>query len=802
MAEKLVVGIQQLNISAATYHNVEIKPTYVNFFFGNNGVGKTTIAREIAGLRTPANGVAGGDVPQNAVFEPGKTNRDYNILVYDQDFIRDNFRQLENLPGVFMVDEEGIRQVDELNTVKENKRQNDKEYGELIKLRDQRKGLMDKLEATLEKNCWTISKPIRERFPEAMMSGTKTMKGFLSKVRTIHEPVGHKVEDLEALYDTAFDKNAKSYSLFNKVADISIMEKTPGVNLLSSRIVSSSDTDFARFIKVINASDWVRQGHEKFYNTPENKCPYCQQPMPASFEKNLADCFDDQYKREVDELGNLLQAYKRNGNDLWMILKNNLKEENPKIDVTKYKEKMVALKELINSNIQKIEQKIKEPGSEVSLTPIAPCIEELNSMIDSFNLKINENNSIVKTVRSKKVECTEQVWELLAWMVWTAIEENKRDFTKAYSDYEKFNAEAKKKYAYSLSLAEKITELNKHTINTEEAINNMNQMLRDSGFQGFSIKEHPDYKNQYQIIREDGSVAKELSEGERNFIAFLYFCNLVHGNGSTVDAQKMVTGNGENVITDGRDMRDKIVVIDDPVSSMDSSSLFIVSSLVRRMIAICLNNVTLGEKQERGDYIKQMFILTHNAFFHREITVNQEKNYLRVSFYLITKYDNESRIKPCVTQNKEKAAEQMNYNPVQNSYAALWMEYVEVKSSLTLKNVIRRILEYYFIQICGYDGQTLQERILIENRKLFVTINEETGEEDSSELRMVAAMINYITSDVFGVNEGFHFIDDSIAPEIYRDITRRIFKAMGQPQHYEMMETIAENNVKDTSAED
>ena len=53
-------------------------------------------------------------------------------------------------------------------------------------------------------------------------------------------------------------------------------------------------------------------------------------------------------------------------------------------------------------------------------------------------------------------------------------------------------------------------------------------------------------------------------------------------------------------------------------------------------------------------------------------------------------------------ENKEKAAEQMNYNPVQNSYAALWMEYVEVKSSLTLKNVIRRILEYYFIIVCNY----------------------------------------------------------------------------------------------------
>jgi len=319
----------------------------------------------------------------------------------------------------------------------------------------------------------------------------------------------------------------------------------------------------------------------------------------------------------------------------------------------------------------------------------------------------------------------------------------------------------------------------------------MNKMLRDSGFQGFSIQEHPIAKNQYQIVREDGTVAELLSEGERNFIAFLYFCNLVHGNGCTRDREVMINTEGkEEVLTDGRDMRDKIVVIDDPVSSMDSSALFIVSSLVRSMIAICRNNITLGEKVEKGDYIKQMFILTHNAYFHREVTVGQEKNYASVSFFLITKNDNKSTIKLCVTKNEEIPTEKRNYNPVQNSYAALWTEYNEVKSSITLKNVIRRILEYYFIQICGYDGHTLQDIILRKNRDKFVKVDETTGEEDTSELRTVASMIDYLTASNFGVNEGLHFIEDSTAPEIYKDLTKRIFEAMGQPQHYDMMSSI------------
>lgn len=74
-------------------------------------------------------------------------------------------------------------------------------------------------------------------------------------------------------------------------------------------------------------------------------------------------------------------------------------------------------------------------------------------------------------------------------------------------------------------------------------------------------------------------------------------------------------------------VKDKIVVIDDPVSSMDSGALFIVSALVREMIEVCYNNTDYRSNKVDGDYIKQIFILTHNVYFHKEITHHQEKNF-------------------------------------------------------------------------------------------------------------------------------------------------------------------------------
>ena len=62
-----------------------------------------------------------------------------------------------------------------------------------------------------------------------------------------------------------------------------------------------------------------------------------------------------------------------------------------------------------------------------------------------------------------------------------------------------------------------IAELNKQVVNTQAAIANINALLKDSGFQGFSLREKVGVPNVYEVIREDGSIAVKLSEGERNF---------------------------------------------------------------------------------------------------------------------------------------------------------------------------------------------------------------------------------------------------------------------------------------------
>ena len=218
---------------------------------------------------------------------------------------------------------------------------------------------------------------------------------------------------------------------------------------------------------------------------------------------------------------------------------------------------------------------------------------------------------------------------------------------------------------------------------------------------------------------------------------------------------------------------------------MDSSTLFIVGDQIRKMVEVCRNNADNRNALVKGNFIKQIFILTHNAYFHREVTYPHADRYEFVSFYLVRKIDNKSSVRLCDKQDPDEPTARMNINPVKNSYAALWEEYKEVSTAVPLMNAIRRILEYYFLQLCGYEGAKLRETILEENKDAFT--HDENGNEDNTKYDMASTMLSYIDATAYGVNDGLHYVDDGMDVELYRETFRMIFEHMHQEQHYNMM---------------
>lgn len=613
MNPKMKSAIEKITLNDATFSNEVIEPTYVNFFYGKNGAGKSTIARTFK-----AN-------DERLQWQAGKASTDYDVLVYDTDFINANLRNYGNLAGVFTVNETNIAIQEQVDTLNAERKKMGEEYNGHKAAIDQKTADKNTALSTFQSDCWSKSAEARTLFDEAI-KGKKKAALFAQEILAI-TPVAHDVEDLKTLYGTVFSGDAQQYNMLSKAGKVTYAS-LPGYELMGKPISSSSDTDFAKFIKALKATDWVRSGHTHFAGQTDGKCPYCQQKLPSNFDKEIAACFDAQYQDDISAINAFQRTYESEMDSVVATLEGNVSAAMPELDLSEYEVKVQLLVDAITINKQRIAAKIKEPTSIASLEDTDSLLIEIGTLIDGFNKKIKENNEIVRDLKTKKVLCKKQVWEYLAELLKADV----AAYNKALSDLDteikalkdkmeqlKKDATAKKKEA---------NELNKQIVNTEATIDSINVLLDNSGFEGFHLRAKDGVANTYEVIRPDGTVAEKLSEGERNFIAFLYYYHLVKGS-----------LNSEAV-------KDKIVVIDDPVSSMDSGALFIVSALVREMIEVCYNNTDYRSHKVDGDYIKQIFILTHNVYFHKEITHHQAKRYHSVSFYMIRKIENISSVSP------------------------------------------------------------------------------------------------------------------------------------------------------------
>jgi predicted ATPase len=82
-------------LNSATFHGVDVTPPLINFFYGNNGTGRSTIARAVHAN----NGLS---------WQAGKVASDYSVLVYNQKFVATNFQDYGKLKGVFTIGEQNI----------------------------------------------------------------------------------------------------------------------------------------------------------------------------------------------------------------------------------------------------------------------------------------------------------------------------------------------------------------------------------------------------------------------------------------------------------------------------------------------------------------------------------------------------------------------------------------------------------------------------------------------------------------------------------------------------------------------
>ena len=143
MTTKIPSEIVRIDLTDASYKDAHtyIEPTYVNFFFGNNGTGKSTIARAIK---------SGAGIS----YASGRTSADYLPLVYDQEFIDENFRSYRNMKGVFTLNAKNAVTQQQIEEKTEERTAVQKALTEVTEKRDKTVAAHTKLQRDFYKECW------------------------------------------------------------------------------------------------------------------------------------------------------------------------------------------------------------------------------------------------------------------------------------------------------------------------------------------------------------------------------------------------------------------------------------------------------------------------------------------------------------------------------------------------------------------------------------------------------------------------------------------------------------------------
>ncbi|MEW6357711.1 MAG: AAA family ATPase [Planctomycetota bacterium] len=699
-----------------------------NYLFGSNGTGKTTISRIIADQAA---------YPDCSVT--WKDGRPLETVVLNRDFVDRNFNQLK---GVFTL---GEGQKETREKIAAAKEQLDKEQDSLAGLRRTLHGENDtggkiaelaQIETEFQEKCWAQKQKHDDKLQGPFTGYRNNAAKFKEKVlaelqanRAPLKPLG----DLERRAQTVFGETPSRESPVPTLDTAALLahESNP---ILKKRVIGKDDVDIAAMIKKLGNSDWVRQGRT-FYEANDRVCPFCQQATTDAFAASLAQYFDETFETDSKAIDTLVSEYATESSDIQMRIATIIASPGKFLDVEKLKSQKAVLDQAIGANQLLLDNKKKEPSRAVELISLITVSEAIKGLIDSANVQVAEHNRTVDNLAAEKRDLVAEVWRFVLDELELDLRqyrERKEGLHKAIENLNKKIAETEGRIRAKQN---EIRSLEMQITSVQPTIDGINAILSRFGFDSFKLAMSMD-KKFYRLVRDSGEDAREtLSEGEKAFVVFLYFYHLLGGSMS------------ETGIT-----TDRIVVFDDPVSSLDSDFLFIVSSLIRE--------VCEGVRQGQG-HIKQVFVFTHNIYFHREVTFNDRRKSGRLkeeSFWIVRKF------------GRLSAVERHEDNPIKTSYELLWMDVRKPDPANTrIENTLRRILEHYFT-ILGS-----------------VTPDDICAKFDGQEKLICRSLFSWVNAGSHSADDDIYVTPSGTIVQNYLKVFRAIFEKTGHFGHYRMM---------------
>ncbi|MGE9268896.1 MAG: AAA family ATPase [Verrucomicrobiales bacterium] len=633
-----------------------------NIIYGANGSGKTTLSRLFRHVATGACEPF-PELKYTLEAESGilkETDaQSVPIRVFNADYVRSNIGEIEGeLNPIFIIGEDQKElQAELVANEKEFEQRKEKLSGLNEKIADQEKAR--------GKEFTSIASQIGLA-TKGLTSRTYRKPQAESAYAKIEEFKVFSEEELEKLTLTAEQKKLDGIDVIglgSTEADINSLS-IDSAKLLAATVES---VVIPRLKENPEISRWVEGGIG--LHSLGGECEFCGNTVTEDRLKSLAAHFNDADKSLKEQLQQLVSEFEKafqSLQSLSMPSKLQLFDEfQTDFDScsASVAQKQEELARALTAGKKLVEQKLGS-RTEVMAFSVELSTTALAEAVADANRVLRQHNDKSTSFEEARTSATDQIEQHYLSTIQTEIEKYDTELEKLRE--EEKNARDSSAETEQLSLDELQAEIKRKRgliANTQKAAEDLTRKLEI--FLGRKELSFDPEGDGYRIYRKTVA-AQGLSEGEKTAIAFVYFS--VQLEDQDFDKTK------------------GLIVVDDPISSLDSSSTYQAFAFLKEAVKDA----------------KQIFLLTHNFDFLKLLlnwiknARSEDRGYFMLRAKAVTGDERKSKIEPMDKALTKNGSEYVFLFKQVRDYACDGT----IENAYPMPNIIRKVLEQFLEFMC------------------------------------------------------------------------------------------------------
>ena len=550
-----------------------------NLIYGWNWTGKTTLSRLFRDLelgRAPTMGEAELRIDGSNVRGENFPQSTLQVRVFNRDFIQENVFPVggSDMPPILVL---GAANVEKHKEVERLKEERDAAQSKLESARSEKQTAI----RDFDQFCIDRAKLIKDtlRTSGQNLYNNYDKSKFQADATNMVEAAAsnsHRLTDTERDGLLARHRSTPKpivAELDYALPDFSTI--TASVSELLTTTVVSAVIETLKGDPTLAA--WTRQGLALHRSRNAERCLFCRQPLLKDSLADLEAHFSAQYEQfiqRIDQKISELEAASTESARLRLPAKTELYDDlGPEFQSPEagLKKALELVRDFLDAAALALEDKKGRAFERVKLELEAPpvdgdAIEKLNEVIRKHNQVCSDFETQIREARKR----------LAADMIAAELEA----FVCRRDTADRATADVQTRVQGVECLNGAIAKLEREIIEHHQPAEELNEDLHKYlGHQELSLEIR---KTGYAITR-GGVPSPPLSEGETTAIALLYFLK-------SLQDRRFALANG-------------VIVLDDPVSSLDANALFLAFGFIR----------------ERTKDAGQLFVLTHSFSFFRQV---------------------------------------------------------------------------------------------------------------------------------------------------------------------------------------